>query len=256
MLMIRPAQMKVFEQDATRRFENEMVAHSKRFSPRLCELIGDEQLRVAVRSAMTRANGYGFTNRGPVRLFVELMFLCGSHFDTDPQYPALGEVLRARGDQMARAEQIHLGFLDYLERVSGPGAMNVHKALKDLADFVAQPLTFSEDGFVPGVLEAMSRIFPQKAAYVGAAGLRELIGEGLAEARKFGFTTVRPAVLLVVLKFGFGHGCTDDPLYPWISRTLEDKKIVDAAARAQRLEKKAVTWLHHVVARNEQRPRP
>lgn len=38
MLMIRPAQMKVFEQDAMRRFEEEMVAHSKDFSPRLCEV--------------------------------------------------------------------------------------------------------------------------------------------------------------------------------------------------------------------------
>ena len=35
MLTIRPAQMKVFEQDVTRRFEDEMVAHNKDLSPRL-----------------------------------------------------------------------------------------------------------------------------------------------------------------------------------------------------------------------------
>jgi hypothetical protein len=254
-MLIRTEQMKVLEQAAFRQFENEMVAHSKDFSPRLCEVIGDEQLLVALRSAMARARGYGFTNRGPIRLYIEMMFLCGSGFDTDPQYPAVREVLRADGDQMDRAEQIHLGFLDYLQKVSGPGAENVHKALKDLSDFVPLPITFSADGFEAGMLETMSRIFPQKAAYVGEAGLKGLIGEGLTEARKYGFNAVRPAVLLVVLKFGFGHGCTNDPLYPWISATLKDEKIVDAAARAQRLEKKAVTWLHHVVDRNEQRSR-
>jgi hypothetical protein len=39
--------MRVFEERAWQQFEEEMVAHSKDFSPRLCEVIGDEQLRVA-----------------------------------------------------------------------------------------------------------------------------------------------------------------------------------------------------------------
>ena len=46
----------------------------------------------------------------------------------------------------------------------------------------------------------------------------------------------------------FGHGCADDPLYPWIERTLNDQAIIDAPARAKRLEKKAITWLEHVLA--------
>jgi hypothetical protein len=49
--------------------------------------------------------------------------------------------------------------------------------------------------------------------------------------------------------FAFGHGCTHDPLYPWIARTLKDERIKDPAARAERLEKKAITWLDHVLAR-------
>lgn len=47
--------------------------------------------------------------------------------------------------------------------------------------------------------------------------------------------------------FAFGHGCFDDPLYPWIARTLEDDAITDSAARAKRLETKALTWLDHVL---------
>lgn len=253
MLVVRAEQMKIFEQDALRRFEDEMVVHSKDFSPRLCEVIGEEQLRVALRRAIDRADGYGFTYRGPVRLFIEMMFLCGSAFDTDPQYPAVGEVLRASGDQMQRAEQIHEGFLDYLEKVSGPGAANVRKALRDLSTFARMPVTFSSNDFVTGMLQEMTRVFPQKAAYIGEAGLKALIHEGIAEARKYRFSTVGEGTLVVVLMFAFGHGCTDDPLYPWIARTLKDERIIDPAARAERLKKKAVTWLEHVNARNEKR---
>jgi len=254
-VIIRAEQMRAFEQAARQRFEAEMVAHSKDFAPQLCAVIGDEQLRVALRSAMTRAEGYGFTYRGPMRLFIEMMFLCGSAFDTDPQYAAVGEVLRASGDQMQRAQQIHEGFLDYLDKVSGPGAANVRRALRDLLDFARTPITFSHD-FAADMLQEMHRVFPLKAAYVGEVGLQALIDESMVEARRYRFATPRQEALLVVLKFAFGHGCTDDPLYPWIARTLQDVRIINPAARAARLERKAVTWLEHVVARNEQGSQP
>jgi hypothetical protein len=249
-IIIRAEQMKVFEQAARRHFEEEMVAHSKAFSPPLCEVIGDDQLRLAVRSAITRAEGFGFTFRGPIRLFIEMMFLCGSAFDTDPQYAPVGEVLNQSGDQMQRAQQIHEGFLDYLEKVSGPRAANVHRALNDLLVMARGPLIFAND-FVGDMLELMDRVFPRKTAYVGEAGLKALIQEGILESREYNFDAARQTALVVVLKFALGHGCTDDLLYPWIARTLRDERITDASARAARLEKKAVTWLEHVVARNE-----
>ena len=255
-MVIRPEQMRAFEQAARRRFEEEMVVHSKSFAPPLCKVIGDEQLRVALRAAIARAEHYGFTNRGPIRLFIDMMFLCGSGLDTDPQYPALGEVLRASGDQMLRAQQIHEGHNDYLKRVSGPGAVNVHKALRDLLTFARTPLTIAPNNLIQGMLREMTRIFPQKTAYVGEAGLRVLIDEGIAEAQRYRFEAARPGALLVVLKFAFGHGCTDDPLYPWIAQTLKDERTVSPAARAERLEEKALTWLQHVVARNEQASHP
>ena len=49
-------------------FENEMVAHSLQFAPKLAKVIGEEQLRRAIRAAITRAQRHGFSHRGPVRL--------------------------------------------------------------------------------------------------------------------------------------------------------------------------------------------
>jgi len=126
----------------------------------------------------------------------------------------------------------------------------VHKALRELLVMCRTPLTFSND-FVRDMLQHMRRVFPQKTDYVGETGLKALINEGIAEAREYKFDTARQTALIVVLKYGFGHGCTNDLLYPWIQRTLRDEKIVEPAGKAARLEKKAVTWLEHVVARNE-----
>jgi len=41
-----------------------------------------------------------------------------------------------------------------------------------------------------------------------------VIHEGRTEAQKYSFNSIRGEVLLVVLMFAFGHGCTSDPLYP------------------------------------------
>ena len=249
MLTVRSVQMKEFEDAALRRFEDEMVIHSQGFTPRLCEVLGEKQLRVALRQAMSRAQTYGFTNRGPMRLYIELMFLCGSDFDTDPQYPAIGEVLNASGDQMERAEQICDGVIDYQEKVSGPEGVNVRKALKALSVFAKKPDTVFSNDFDAEMLQEMTRAFPQKVDYTSKDRLMMLIEEGRAEAQKYDLLAGRAESMIVILMFAFGHGCTNDPLYPWIGRTLKDERIKDQTARAQRLEKKAVTWLDHVLAR-------
>jgi hypothetical protein len=247
MLAVRAEQLKVLKQASLRQFEDEMVEHSKTFSPRLCDVIGDDQLRVAIRQAMKQADSYGFTFRGPIRLYIELMFLFGSSLDTDPQYPAIGEALNSGDEQMGTAEQLYAIVLDYQEKVSGKDNINVFQALEALLAFSKRPVSFSEQTFEVDMRKEMTFAFPQKADYVGEQGLLTLIQKGHAVARKFGFPGMRGAAMIVVLMFAFGHGCIDDPLYPWISQTLQDEKIKDPAARAKRLEKKALTWLDHVL---------
>ena len=225
-----------------------MVAHSQDFSPELSKVIGEEQLRLAVRGAMTRAEGYGFTNRGSIRLFIEMMFLFGSAFDTDPQYPWAASILHDSSDQMQRAERLYEKVLDYQEKVSGSNAVNTREALCSLSFLPQQPLTFTANDFVSGMLREMTHIFPQKAAYLGDEALQSLIHESCAVAQRARFPTARSYTLIIALMYAFGHGCTDDPLYPWIANTLRDEKIADPAARADRLERKALTWLNHVLA--------
>jgi hypothetical protein len=57
----------------------------------------------------------------------------------------------------------------------------------------------------------------------------------------------RAVLLTCVLMHAFGHGCFSDPLYPWIARTLQDARADDPQSRAARLEKRAKTWLRHVL---------
>lgn len=245
MLIIRQQQMETFRESALAAFETEMVVHCSGFSPRLCEVIGEEQLRVAIRQTIGRARFYGFTNRGPVCLFIEMMLLFGSAFDTDPQYPWAAEILKSHelDFQMQRARHLYKKTLDYLKKVVGPEDMFTLQALKPISALAQLPLPVSRENFISDMMREIAYVYPEKAAYVGNDALEQMIREGINEATAHGMATTHSMAIFCVLMFAFGHGCTDDPLYPWIARTLKDEKITGPATRTERLQKKAMTWL-------------
>jgi len=246
-LTFHTRQIRALEAAATQRFETELVAHGQQFSPRLSAVLGEAGVRAVVRHAMVQARRHGFTLRGPVRLYLETSFLLGSHFDSDPQYPAIASLLATRGDEMDRAMQLHHMVDEHVEAVSGPGHRDVRLALEALAAFAQTPWAVPEVDLRSHLLREMRWAHPAKVAQVGEFALQALIDEGLVLAEREAFLSTRAQALPVVLMFAFGHGCGNDPLYPWISRTLTDPRITDPAARADRLERKSLTWLSHVL---------
>lgn len=254
MLVIRNEQMEVFREAAQANFENEMLIHLEEFSPPLFKTVGEDQMRQVIQFGIQRAKNHGFTFRGPVRLYLDLMLLFGSHFDTDPQYPWAAEILADQdfGPQMQRAERLHQKTMDYRQKVAGPEDAYTLEALRKIAIFAHQPLSLSSENFIPGMLREFALLYPQKAAYIGNAALEALIQKGIAGAQRQHFTTMRGAVLVTVLMLAFGHGCGIDPLYPWIGKTLNNQGIATPEDKAKHLEKKAIIWLDHVLKHFDQ----
>lgn len=250
MLSIREEQMEVFRQFALENFETEMVEHSQEFAPRLCKVLGEKQLRIAIRHAITKAESYGFTNIGPVRLYIDLMFMYGSSFDTDPQYKGLGEILNASGEQMERAEQLYEYILDYEDKVTGAKNINLIAAFKNLSSLARENITLTSGNFEGELLQHMEKVFPEKVAYVGKESLGLLIYEGRVEAQRFDFPKLRGEALIVMMMFVFGYGCTRSPLCPWVLQTLTDRKAQNSEIRASQLGKVMLRWLDFVLGRS------
>jgi hypothetical protein len=246
MLTIRKEQMQAFEQAAMGRFEEEMAAHSREFSPRLCEVVGDDQVRLAVRDAIGRCRGHGFTSRGPIRLFIEMAFLFGRAFDTDPQYAWASRILRTKSDQMLRAERLYEGILAYQDKVPDPDPAVLHKALEGLSDRAGKFDAPTPTQFVEAMLREMARLAPEKAAHAGQDGLADLTLEGCAVASKNDLATPNGKALMGMLMFTFGHDFVGDPLHLWARKVLENNLPVDPAGRTMTLEKEACSFLRRM----------
>jgi hypothetical protein len=109
MFRIRTEQLDAFRTEVVRSFKARMVEHLRALPVAPCRPRSGEELIVLVETGVERARAYGFQMEGPVRLFLELMFVFGDDFDTDLRLPwAAGALRRDDGiSEIDRADLLH-----------------------------------------------------------------------------------------------------------------------------------------------------
>jgi hypothetical protein len=255
MFLVQRTQISAFEQAARADFEEEMADRCRALSPGHCRALGASRLRPAIHRAVDAAAAHGLTERGPVRLYIELSLLFGSGFDSDPQLPWAAEQL-ARDellDQLIRAEALYERASAYLRRVGEPDSASARAALLRLAAIGNDAPAILPEGLdatapepAPALLHAlttearrsMEQAYPAKCAYVGPEPLERLAASAVARAwAHHGLRTPRSLVLMALLQFAFGHRCAEDPFHPWIGEALAGDEAQES------LEREATRWL-------------
>ena len=130
-MIIRPEQLQAFEDTSSPEFERYMLAHLEDFSPLHGKSLGEAGMRNLIKVGRERAGRHGFTHRGPVKFYIETMILVGVDFDTDPQYPLPGKILRDPSipDQTERADRAHAWLMDLLDAAAGANREYARRAL-------------------------------------------------------------------------------------------------------------------------------
>ena len=239
MLVIRSEQMAAFNKSALRSFEDEMRVHLGEFSPLLAKFAGEAQLRKAIQFGIGQANRYGFSLGGSLRLYLELMLLFGSHFDTDPQYSWLRPYLvgfdgiSARG----RARLLHWHATVFMGKVYGKAGSHAIQAGERASWINGQALENVGRDLSAQGLGLLAQLHPQRWEYLDEASARKLLDQSIADAARYGLANPSGAPLLLCLKFVFGHRVTDDPLYPWVSAILQSGDLDSQGKVAQLLQK-------------------
>jgi hypothetical protein len=249
MLVIRAEQMQVLEEIAAQNFENELVEHLKNFAPKHSEVIKDSGVRQVVWLGIDRAKKYDFTNRGPVRFYVEMMFMFGSDFDTDIQLPWAGAALKTDSvaDQMERADLLYDKMLMYLEQVSGADDDYFVNSLHRLNKTNIEDYAPAGGNFQTKIVAALRSIYPQKCEYLGEQQLHTLAQRGKELAGEYSVTSEKGVAIFTALMFTLGHGFAADPLFPWISKTLKDETVIDPNERVEKIYKKTKIYLEKVI---------
>lgn len=242
MLNISSQQMGSLADVPRRSFASELVDHLRGFAPRLFELRGEDAVHRVTEAAIQRAIDAGFTLRGPVRLWVELVFCHGHRFDTDPALPwadSLRDTVALHQNERARllfeAMQAHQASTDgddQAELVASLGLL----AQADWEAMLTSPRVQAQPA------AALAQIFPQRCRGLDPARLQALLDEAEEVRQAHGLDHPGACFLLGGLFLGFGHGVVDDPLHPWVASTLTAPKV-DAAHRTEALARKAKAYV-------------
>lgn len=178
MLRIRKEQLSDIRRLLTlTQFEDEMVSHFRSLAPRRCELFGDAGLRRAIRFGCSCAGQYGFTKRGPVRLVVELAFMHGSFFGTDPLHD-WGDTLRTSvGDpnEMARAEHLRQRALNYSDVVLGANGIAIRRAIHRFHSCEPWNPPATGVNLEEQIVATMRDVYPERWSHLGEPRLRAFV---------------------------------------------------------------------------------
>lgn len=249
MLLVRKQQIEIFEEIRSPEFDDYMVRHLKDFTPLHSASLGEAGIRKVISVGTERARKYRFTWRGPVKFYIESMILLGVDFDTDPQYPWPGKILRDASipDQTERADRVHMWLMELLDAAGGPNREYAKRALHRARKIPLEPISVSSANFEDEIIRRMKENHPEKFDYLGEAVLRNLIPRAIEETKNFSVSTDAGVCLFIGLMFAVGHGFAHDPKYPWILNTLTNPAITDSDNRVKRLYSKTMTYLDHVL---------
>ncbi|MDT8303022.1 MAG: hypothetical protein RQ760_16195, partial [Sedimentisphaerales bacterium] len=207
MLKIRKEQYEELGKISLKKFEDSMVEHIKEFFPENYDALGEPVVRNVIKYGVDRAEAHGFETEPDVNMYIDLMFLLGSHFDTDPQLPWAAAILEDEtiADSAIRVEKLYDQADEYLDRVEGPDDEHLTNALDEFSDISFEELLLTRSEDIQNItMSLLRRIWPEKCQVVGHAALRNLIRYGEESTQRHRITSQRGVVLYTVLMFMLG----------------------------------------------------
>ncbi len=99
-------------------FDQELVDLLQRLFPSKCRVVGEETLRELIQVGAKAAGHYGITAELGRAVYIVLMFMLGSRFDRDPQYPWARDILEKPSvpDEGSRADELYEAGTQYLKK--------------------------------------------------------------------------------------------------------------------------------------------
>jgi hypothetical protein len=250
-MIIRSEHVKTLGALTREQFIQSMIEHLYGFAPDHAKILGTETLEKIIELGIQRAGSYGFTQKGPVRFYIELMFLLGSDFDTDPQFTWASTILNRPWDddyELRRTGELFWAMNRFLDAAAGPGkdyiVAGLQRTMAGGLDFVPDP-----GGDILGqMLRHLGRLAPEQHGTVGEQALRSLIKRGFAAARTYNAQTLADQSFVVLLMFWFGHGCLTDLQFPWMGLTLRREPALPQQSDVfQNLRRKTYLYLQHAL---------
>ncbi|HIJ70408.1 MAG TPA: hypothetical protein HPP87_03490 [Planctomycetes bacterium] len=246
MLKIRKEQYEELAKVALKQFENTMVEHIQAHFPKPAQISGEKAVRTTIQYGFERSKTYGFKTEHEVCLYIDLMIILGSGFDTEPQLPWISQLLKSEDFSNAskKIEALYDKVLEYLDRVVGKDEVLPVKAMRKFQQYSTAQLDHKfKNNLVQDAIDFFRIIWPDKCQCIGNAALVQMFKEGNKLAKEHGISVSSGIGIYSTFMFILGHQFARDPMYPWACDILDDSSIIGPTEKINRLHAKTIEIL-------------
>jgi len=93
MLTLRQEQIDALAKAAEKQFEDRVLAHLQRVWATECQAVGESRIRQSIREAIERGKALGFVSEYDLVRFIDLFYLLGRKFETNPRAQWAADIL-------------------------------------------------------------------------------------------------------------------------------------------------------------------
>jgi hypothetical protein len=119
----------------------------------------------------------------------------------------------------------------------------------------AQMKTFEDAAlrqFEDDMVSHLKAFAPEHCAAIGDDAVRQVVRTGMDKAQRYGLTNRGPVRFFLELKILFGSEFDTDPHLPWALQTLNDPKLPEQMAKADRLYERFLKYEQEVAGPNSE----
>src|ERR1022692_1361583 len=185
-MIIRHEQMRALEDASWRGFEDRMIERVRTYVPKPAEQLGEAQLRVLIRYAVTRAERHVLTHERSIALYLDLMFVLGSNFDEDSLIPWAAAILADHSlpTQADRIDRLHTEGWEYGLKIEADFQSPAeNRSRSSLIEAIAEVRRKSIEKMSPQesqstsneIILGLQTLFPVKCGIIGNECVRGLV---------------------------------------------------------------------------------
>ncbi len=252
MLTIKKGQEKKFNDQSFKKFEDDTVEHVKKYFPNHFIAMEDITIRDTIRYGYSRAKKYDFFTQRNVCLYLNNMFVLGSNFDTDPQYPWANFILNDKNikNPQNRIDKLSKKAEEVFREIAGLNQVFLNRTLINIKNNSVEVFRTLMTSEFKTKHEYLNILYSKKYEVIGEVNLITMAEDGFRKARKYGLTSEPALQIYIVFMFMLGHSFDIDPQFPWASKILNDRNISNEKEKMKILFDRAILALKSFFAQN------
>ncbi len=185
---------------------DEVIAHCQEMFPSLVALQGKAHLRSYGERGVALAKEAGFTEKGSVCLFIEMMIILGVGFEHDPLHSWLTpDALDDSSSQLEKSMARYEALKNYLDTVYGEKGVFFEESLQRLRHITINTLPVNPDSYPENVHALLRCLYPQRYDFIGYNTINTWLAFADGQMKNYEVTRAKHQAYMALIMFLFGY---------------------------------------------------